>query len=516
MKNLKGPLILILIVAAGMAVYYYGKDFLFDQKQISTSDAKGNALPLKIGGDNYLGYWFIKSPKFQQNALKNGINVQLMDDGGAYSERLKKFEEKEYDAIVLPVNSYLEHGINQQFPGVIVAAISESKGADALVGFPEAMPNGRVNDLNRNDIEIVYTGASPSSFLVDLLIADFDLDALEYDKSWKNEVNSSEQVYKLAKKNGQKNKRNKAYVMWEPEVSKAIEKLGMKKLWGSDKFSGYIVDVLVFHRDIVSSKPEIVRLFLQQYFRIIEHYSMNKKAMINAISEDINLNEDRVTQMVSGIDWFTLHENASLQFGIKIDDDVAPQDRIISTILGCSKIIDRFDDSFNSLDIDPYKLINSQFLSDLVENGIQAIDQSNASVSFEPLEAKDWAKLAEVGTMRVEPIGFQNGADKLSVEGEEIVNQVANLLVNNYPQYRVIIRGHTGPGDASANQALSQKRAEIVLQFLQENGEIDANRLWAEGVGAMQPPGHKTGESPRAFRMRMPRVEFILVDEFSL
>ncbi|MCK7532836.1 MAG: hypothetical protein MZV63_18270 [Marinilabiliales bacterium] len=44
--------------------------------------------------------------------------------------------------------------------------------------------------------------------------------------------------------------------MWEPDVSNAIDNLGMKKIWGSDNFRNYIVDVFVFSRKYVNNKEE--------------------------------------------------------------------------------------------------------------------------------------------------------------------------------------------------------------------------------------------------------------------
>jgi hypothetical protein len=41
---------------------------------------------------------------------------------------------------------------------------------------------------------------------------------------------------------------------------------------------------------------------------------------------------------------------------------------------------------------------------------------------------------------------------------------------------------------------------------------IRPERLHAEGLGARQPPRRKPGESMRSLRLRMPRVEFVLLE----
>ena len=98
--------------------------------------------PLSVWGDGYLGYWFITAPDTRREAARRGIAISFQDDGGAYAARLQKFANREYDAIVLPVNSYLQHGAAHKFPGVIVAAIAESKGPMASSGLPTNSPLG--------------------------------------------------------------------------------------------------------------------------------------------------------------------------------------------------------------------------------------------------------------------------------------------------------------------------------------------------------------------------------------
>ena len=90
---------------------------------------------------------------------------------------------------------------------------------------------------------------------------------------------------------------------------------------------------------------------------------------------------------------------------------------------------------------------------------------------------------------------------------------IATLLITNYPGYRVAVRGHTGAGDEEENRKLSLVRAQAVAQYLIAVHTIDADRLHAEGKGASQSPPRKPGESERAFQYRLPRVEFVLLEE---
>jgi outer membrane protein OmpA-like peptidoglycan-associated protein len=503
------------ILALLLVAVFFIRPMLFEKKQRSTSDAATSSEVIRIAGDGYLGYWFITSPDMRMQAPRRGLEIDFTDDGGAYAERLKKFADKEYDCIILPVNSYLQHGVDHKFPGVIIAAISESKGADAIVGFGDLMPTGKINDLNDQDIRIVYTSESPSSFLLDLTISDFDLDQLQRkDVPWRNEVSSSEEVYKKAKKALKDRSVGDAFVMWEPEVSKAIEELGMKYIWGSDKFAGYIIDVFVFHRDFVSKQPERVQKFLTTYFRVLDRYASDQERMVKEMSKSTHLKKSAVETMVKKIDWYNLQENCIQQFGIPITVGDPTNDRIFNTIISCVDVMTRAKTFDGSKLRDPYKIVNSSFLEELARSSVKSVGKgaSAVAVDFAQLDDAEWSTLKEVGTMRIEPITFQSGTNRLDDPGKEVVDRVAQMLVNNYPSYRVAVRGHTGPGDAEANRQLSLKRSQVVLQRLVAVHNVSTDRLHSEGLGATQPPKRKPSETTRSFRLRMPRVEFVLLE----
>src|SRR5206468_2198102 len=121
---------------------------------------------------------------------------------------------------------------------------------------------------------------------------------------------------------------------------------------------------------------------------------------------------------------------------------------------------------------------------------------------FPPLDDVGWLALREIGTLRVEPITFQLGTDRLDDGGKAQVDKIAELLVNNYPAYRVAVRGHTGPGDEDENVKLSRTRAEAVTQYLEAVHGIDGHRLHVEGRGSAQPVTRRPGESERAYLYR--------------
>jgi outer membrane protein OmpA-like peptidoglycan-associated protein/ABC-type nitrate/sulfonate/bicarbonate transport system substrate-binding protein len=504
-----GALLLVLLGAIGIGAWYYLAPMLFEEQRRRTSDAPAQTQEIRIGGDNYLGYWFITSPELRKQAARRGLNVQLTDDGGAYADRLAKFAARDYDAIVLPVNSYLQHGAAHRYPGVIVASVAESRGADGIVAFGDRLPSGKVNDLNDPGLRVVYTAESPSAFLLDLTIADFDLDQLRGRRDWRVEVGGSREVYQRAAQN-----QGDVFVLWEPDLSRALKLPGMRPVWGSANFSGYIVDVFVFRRDFLESKRGAVLDFLDLYFRVLALYANNRERLIQEMAQSTALKEAEIEDMLAKIDWFDLDENCRLQFGIAGSLGGAGTEGVINTIIACTDVLRRTAQiERDPLGGNPYLITNSTVLEELAKRRVASPFQSKSGApQFPPLGADGWARLPEVGTFRVEPITFQAWNNLLTAEGKETVDRIAQLLLHNYPDYRVVVRGHTAPGGEEAeNEKLSLERAEAVVQYLKAVHAIEPNRLHAEGVGSKSPAPRKPQESERAYQYRLARVEFVAV-----
>lgn len=111
--------------------------------------------------------------------------------------------------------------------------------------------------------------------------------------------------------------------------------------------------------------------------------------------------------------------------------------------------------------------------------------------------------------MSLGDVAFAPGQSILRAEADDALAKVVEF-VRQDPAKLVRIEGHSdSTGSANANQVLSQKRAEAVLEALASAG-IDASRLTAIGVGAERPvASNETSEG----RARNRRVDIILVEK---
>lgn len=99
-------------------------------------------------------------------------------------------------------------------------------------------------------------------------------------------------------------------------------------------------------------------------------------------------------------------------------------------------------------------------------------------------------------------VNFEFDSAELTSNARNILNGVAERLVNN-PDVRVSIEGHTDSrGSAEYNKDLSQRRAESVTTYLAQRG-VDANRMRAVGYGEERPIASNENDQGRAQNRRV-------------
>ena len=103
-------------------------------------------------------------------------------------------------------------------------------------------------------------------------------------------------------------------------------------------------------------------------------------------------------------------------------------------------------------------------------------------------------------------INFDTGKAELKADGKATVAEIVKML-KAAPALRVAIEGHTdNVGQAAANKALSEKRAQSVMAAVVAGG-IDAKRLSAAGFGQERPIADNRGEDGRAKNRRVELVK---------
>jgi OOP family OmpA-OmpF porin len=111
------------------------------------------------------------------------------------------------------------------------------------------------------------------------------------------------------------------------------------------------------------------------------------------------------------------------------------------------------------------------------------------------------------GRASTQGILFDVGSDHIRGESTPTLAEIGDML-KTHPTLKLTIEGHTdNVGSAASNQALSEKRAAAVKQFLVSSYGIDATRLKSVGYGATKPVAPNTTDEGRQNNRRVELVK---------
>jgi outer membrane protein OmpA-like peptidoglycan-associated protein/ABC-type nitrate/sulfonate/bicarbonate transport system substrate-binding protein len=525
----KTPIFVILFLLISIPGLYFAKKLIpvwKSRAQQQTSDAKSLKGKITLAIDDWIGYYPISSSRMKKAMRNEGYMLDIANDGGDYPARMKKLRDGDLDFAVVTVDSYILNAASLDFPATIVAILDESKGGDALVAYTNVVSSLDSFKLFNSATmpRIAYTPSSPSQHLLKSISSHFNVPALKnLAKAQRVETKDSQEALKDLLE-----KKVSVAVLWEPNVSKALEIPGVAKILGTESTSRLIVDILVVNREFARKNPEQADLLLRTYFRTLKYYADNPEDLQKDIQTELKLSGDSVKKMLNGVAWVNLSDNCQEWFGISGPGQIAGQG-LIDTIQSTVEILVQSGDFKEDPlpDKDPYRIVNSSFVQQIYNAGIKngfatlagntgrAADLGDGlSRPFKPLTDAQWANLRSVGSLNIEPILFQSGASELDVPEKEKLDAMVSRL-KHYPTFRILVEGHTSfLGDAEANKTLSQERADAVVRYLTITYAIDANRIRAVGYGGTRPLPMQPGESERAYHdYRLPRVEVSLLSE---
>jgi outer membrane protein OmpA-like peptidoglycan-associated protein len=456
-----------LLVFAGMLVAF--KIWVMPAQQA----ADGNETPapretvpepqfersVTIALDDYAGYAPLRSSQFRKQLASRGIGLELQHDGADYAKRFAALGNSlQYAGFSL--DGYLRLCIEQdRVPGQIVAVLAESRGADALVSHHQGLPG--MPALNRSDLRIVYREGSPSEFLARVLVASFDLP--ELGDNWAEPRVSTHDM--LTQFNGTDPSLPKAFVMWEPDVSRALQTQGAVKLIDSSRMQGYLLNVLVASPEAVADKA-LTRTLVSTWFaalQSLQRSGLKERIIADSAKSGHVIDIVQANGIVNGISWKSLADNRGyFDGGLK-----ASLDKVLDVLIETGAVAE------------------SAIQRDLLHSGIiDALmppneEQQVAQPRLATLSGNAWDQLVEVGRAKVPPVSFARGRADISRFSLRPLDKLATTL-NSWSQYYINIIGNARrEGDSAANEVLAKARAEAVRKVLIEKG-VQPDRMRAE------------------------------------
>lgn len=512
--RLVGPVIVFALVCLGSLVVHFIRSGEMAADRLATSGLQSSKGVVRVGLDGYAGYAPLRAVSFRNRLLESGYRVEYADDAGDYAARVAGLADGKLDLAVFTVDSYVLNGLAADYPGSIIAVLSESVGSDGMVARSELLAS--IDAIKQGEgMKLAFTPNSPSHHLLKTLAVDFDIPRfLESRGAWSVPVDGSVSALQALESGAAD-----VAILWEPELSKAIRIHGFQPVISTENTDGLIVDVLVASRELLLQRPEVAEVFLATYFYQLNTYRASREQFVQDIAEDAGVQVDVAEQIIDGIQWKNYEDNTIFWLGLNREWVGQQRYKLYTSIDRTVEILMDFGDlKKNPLpDQDPRSLIYENTLSALSNEAFVGGQTTSGAAfdalatDFKPLSLAEWQRLARVGTLKLRPISFRSGQYELTETGVASIEAMVEAL-RNYPNFRVIVSGHTSlRGDAEANRALSEQRAQSVVDYICQTFGVDADRLLALGRGGDEPTIKRANESYRAYQNRLARVEFTFV-----
>jgi outer membrane protein OmpA-like peptidoglycan-associated protein len=198
------------------------------------------------------------------------------------------------------------------------------------------------------------------------------------------------------------------------------------------------------------------------------------------------------------------------QDGVLDEDDTCPAEAGTSATEGCpdadsDTVMDSADECVNEAgSVDAFGCPDRD--GDLVPDHRDECPDEKAPDGIDPKRDSGCVRgfyIAAAAIVVTETIQFDSGRATIKAASNKTLDGIAALLVAHPDIKKVEVGAHTdSQGDDAANQALSEKRATAVKDYLVKKG-VDAGRIDAVGYGETKPIGDNATAAGRTQNRRV-------------
>ncbi|MBE7380233.1 MAG: OmpA family protein [Leptolyngbya sp. SIO1E4] len=467
---------------------------------------------ITVLGDTFSGYSTFRNEAFQSVLAETGIILKYGDEFDQ-AARAEALAQGQADIIVTTLDQYLQ----QQPQGTVVGLIDRTVGADAVVlntqkyaslkSLLDLAPLVQEAQSQGQPLKIAFAGDTPSEYLALVLdtkfdafnLADFEVVAVaDASEAWALMQDPAENVA--------------VAVLWEPFVAQARQQ-GYTVVLSSEDAPNSIVDVVVAADSLVQSQPEVISAFLENYYRRIDSNVRDASQLQTQIAEDGALSPADAGAILQGIDFFTAAEAQTWM----TDGTLQRRIEAISAVLVLSGRL-------NEVPATPESLFTADFLGEAAQNTQTLIELVRAdnpdlaerlsgstteTLTVPQVSAADVQAAPDIGNLNVQgQVEFATGSAQLTTTGQQTLGGLlAEIQEFNPETVAVRVIGHTSKtGAPDLNQQLSQERAQVVVDYLRNQGM--QHNIVAEGKGFYLPLSGIDPADPRQQRteIRLVRV----------
>ncbi|MDY6940370.1 MAG: OmpA family protein [Cyanobacteriota bacterium] len=468
---------------------------------------------LKILGDTFSGYSTFRNAQFQDTLEETGLTLTYEDEFDQ-AKRAQRLSQGEVDLMVTTLDRFVQ----EKPAGKIVGLIDRTTGADAVVlNTPKYPELKSLEDLKAlvdrekaqgKTLKIAFAGDTPSEYLA--LVLDTKFEAFNLADFEVVSVADASEAWELMR---DRNQNVPIAVIWEPFVTQARQQ-GYTVVLSSQDAPNAIVDVLVASDRLIESQPDAIADFLEAYYRRIDTNVRDASQLQAQIAEDGGLEAADAAAVLQGIEFFTAAEAQQWMTG----ETLAKRISSTAAVLVLSGQLDDVPENPQDLIVESAiapAAQNTQTLIDLIrESDPQLAERlSGDSRTINPtapnLSADEIKQAPNIGNLQVRgEVKFESGAADLTADGQNTLESLAQEISEfNIETVAIQVIGHTSKtGTPEFNQALSEQRAQTVVDYLQNSG-LQHNFV-AEGKGFYLPLSGVPPEDPRQQRteIRLVRI----------
>ncbi|MBD0370230.1 MAG: OmpA family protein [Pyrinomonadaceae bacterium] len=472
--------IMLLVVATAILASTMGMSSCFG----GSKDGSLLGRPLRVGIVSWPGYMggIMANNGFKPNKdciywnkHKQTVEFLLLEDPAQRAQAFAKGGEDGVDIVWSTVDYWANELPGLSSNGVKARAIMQvdwSRGGDAIVADESIK---KIEDLKGKQISLVKF--TPSHWLLEYNLKNSSLSDAEQKQIEDNLVGKDTT---LDARQAFISKQVAATVVWEPDVTLAMERPGAHKLVTTETANNLIADIMVAREDFIKDHPDVISAFIGGW--------MDGTA-------EANRNRDKAAQL--------LMENESL-YG-----DMKDKKKVMDT-LGTVKWADMTDNT-KMFGLDGGEVLFDKLFNEAgtvwVKRGyitsVTPVDSAKDVSFLKELYAKSPVQREKEGTlptvtastttkegMVTKPVQilFPSGSSVLTDDAKKVIDNDVALLAETNSNAYIRVEGNTdSAGSATGNETLSKARAQAVIDYLVERYKFNKNRFIAVGNGSRNP-----------------------------
>ena len=461
--------------------------------------------PLRVGVVSWPGYagGIVANNGFKSNKEciyfknhKQTVEFVLMEDPAVRGQAFAKGEggvdivwsTVDYWANELP--GFVNNGVRAK----AIMQVDWSRGGDAIVA-DESIKS--IEDLKGKKISLVkYT---PSHWLLEYHLENSGLSDYDQKQIIDNLVGKDAT---LDARQAFKDKQVDATVVWEPDVTLALERPGSHKLVSTETANNLIADVMVAREDFIKAHPDVIKAFIQGWLDGTSEAVRNPDKVVQLLMENEPLYGDmkdqkKVKDSLRTVKYADLADNTKM-FGL---DGSKPLFDQLYTTAGAAWVRRGYITS----QIPPDQAKDITFLKEIY--AISPVPRAPEDTLPPP------PVVTTTGGTSKKPVDilFPSGSSELTPEAKQIIDTNVALLAETNSNAYIRVSGNTdNTGSRAGNVALSKARAEEVVKYMVEKYRFNRNRFIVEGNGPDKPREPNTTPEGQA-KNRRTDVEVIPV-----